>query len=182
MTNDKVHPERPLSIADRPGEFEAKSAAPVILPRSDTRPDNALWGKKTVLLVDSNSQTRESRAKVLRTLGATVHCASSPGVARMRFDSGSYNLVLVDLGVDVGGAERLAEELRSKKPRQLLAFLVGRPLFVATSLKHNNIPSRRLPRSSAGAALVQAPKPGAGVDFGQRVRDAEAEQSLDEIA
>ena len=41
-----------------------------------TAPPSAVWprwGKKTVLLVDVNSRTRDSRAKIMGTLGVIVH-------------------------------------------------------------------------------------------------------------
>ncbi len=91
------------------------------------------WSRKTVLLVDVHSRTRESRSKIMRTLGVTVHCASSAGSARSRLEAGTYNLVLIDLGTDRAGAESLVQEIKLKNPRQLIAFLVGSPLFVATS-------------------------------------------------
>ncbi len=132
--------------------------------------------KKLVLLIDVNSETRESRAKVMRTLGVTVHCASTPRGARSKLDSSAYDLVLVDLGADTEGAEALVQEIRQQSPRQLVAFLVGSPLFVATSLDGKGArPSRVLPATSP-AADPKATASGKTFDFGQRVKDAQAEQ------
>lgn len=134
------------------------------------------WGKKNVLLVDSNSQNRDSRAKVMRSLGATVHCVSSAAAARTQFDSGNYNLVLVDLGRDIDGAERLAREIRGKNPQQLVAFLVGSPRFVSTSLSGKSRPPRVSPTPTS-VAVLKADTPALTVDFGQKIKDAEAEQA-----
>lgn len=132
------------------------------------------WSKKTVLLVDVNSRTRESRSKIMRTLGVTVHCAASAGVARVRLESGVYNLILVDLGADSEGAELLVREIKRKNPRQLVAFLVGRPLFVATSLNHKR---EQRPRVLAPVRPIAVANPPANkFDFGQKIKDAEAEQ------
>lgn len=134
-----------------------------------------LWlMKKTVLLIDVDSTTRESRSKVMRTLGVTVHCAATVAGARQKLESGSYNLILLDLGSDVEGAKSFAEEVRAKNSRQLVAFLVGTPLFVATSLdgKVATKPTPIAPRAE------RAPKPAvpAAFDFAQKIRDAESEK------
>ncbi len=132
--------------------------------------------KKVVLLVDVNPQTRESRAKVMRTLGVTVHCASSARGARSKIDSAAYNLILVDLGADSDAAEALVQEIKVKHPRQLVAFLVGSPLFVAKSLRKKGVsPSPLAPAivPSAGSTVMTKVKP---FDFGQKIKDAEAKE------
>ncbi len=131
--------------------------------------------KKLVLLVDVNAETRDSRAKAMRTLGVTVHCASSAGGARSKLDSGAYNLILVDLGADKDAAEALVQGIRLKDPRQLVAFLVGSPLFVAKSLRNKGVSPSRV------ASIVPSPvskvmTDDKTFDFGQRIKDAEAEE------
>ncbi len=132
--------------------------------------------KKVVLLVDVNPETRESRAKVMRTLGVTVHCASSARGARSKLDSGAYNLILVDLGADSDGAEALVQEIRLKHPRQLVAFLVGSPLFVAKSLRHKGVPRSRVAHSIVPSPVSTVMKNVKPFDFGQKIKDAEAEE------
>lgn len=132
--------------------------------------------KKLVLLIDVNANTRESRAKVMRTLGVTVHCASSARSARSKMDAGTYNLILVDLGADRNGAESLVQEIRLKHPRQLVAFLVGSPLFVAKSLRHEGVSPSQVVQSivpSPASRAITGAKP---FDFGQKIKDAEATQ------
>ncbi len=132
--------------------------------------------KKMVLLIDVNSETRESRSKVMRTLGVTVHCASSARSARSKLDSSAYDLILVDLGADNESAEALVEEIREKNPRQLVAFLVGSPMFVATSLDAKRARPSRTLRAPGPVAVPKAGTPGKAFDFGQRVKDAQAKQ------
>ena len=179
------HARWELSIGSDANPATDKPAAPATTIASNAASDQARWGKKVVLLVDSDAQTRESRAKMMRSLGATVHAAASAPEARTRFETGPYNLVLIDLGTDIAGAEQLAQEIKAAKPRQLVAFLVGRPLLVATSLKQQKTspPARAASRPTPPPAVQKAAAPLAGaVDFGQRIRDAEAQQALDDIA
>ena len=98
---------------------------PVGVPGSD---------KKSVLLVDSNRHSRESRAKIMRTMGVRVDCAANADSARVRLASEKYNLILVDLGRNVAAAESFVSEIRTRNSHQLVGFLVGSPLFVAQSL------------------------------------------------
>lgn len=153
------------------------------IPGGSKQPANKFWlMNKTVLLIDVDSVTREARSKVMRKLGVTVHCAASVAAAQQKLDSGTYNLVLVDLGSDVEGAKALVEEIRGKNSRQLVAFLVGSPLFVATSLDGQpgvapkaHAPQTHVPQT---APVPKAPDPPRSnvFDFGQKIRDAEAKE------
>lgn len=156
MNRDRPH------VADSKGETQASG--------------NLSMLKKLVLLVDVNSQTRDSRAKVMRTLGVTVHCASSPRGARSKLEAGAYDLILVDLGADTEGAEALVQEIRLKNSRQLVAFLVGSPLFVATSLNRKGARPSRVLRPLRPSPVPKANTPAKTFDFGQKVKDAEAEE------
>lgn len=131
--------------------------------------DSLTLAAKTVLLVDKDERTCESRAKVLRSLGILVDCATTTKSALARYHEGSYSLVLIDAGRDVAEGEALAREIRRRKPRQRVGFLVGSPSFVASS-------PRSKPCNSALAPAPQALTPPAPMDFGQRVRQAEAAQ------
>lgn len=129
--------------------------------------DSSTLSAKTVLLVDSDERTCESRAKVLRSLGVLVDCATTLKLALQRFNAATYKLVLIDLA----DGERLAREIRSLKPKQRIGFLVGSPAYVSTS------PPSGVRRPVAAAIprthVLQPPAP---LDFGSRVRRAEAEQ------
>lgn len=154
-------------------EKTAESGEPAV---SKAAPRASSWQNKTVLLIDINPHTRDSRAKIMRALGVTVDCVASAETAHLRLAARKYNMVLVDLGRDINGAELLAQEIRGRNPRQLVAFLVGHPLFVSTSLKRDGM--RQRPQGPVAAGPVQKSAPAAApMDFGQKIRDAEAEQA-----
>jgi CheY-like chemotaxis protein len=157
----------PQSPASRPGEPLAPSAIA----------DAVGLRKKSVLLVDSNRQSRESRAKIMRTLGVQVDCAANADAARVRLAAEKYDLVLVDPGRERETAEALVQEIRANNSRQLVGFLVGSPLFVAKSLRGGTSPrSHRLPAAPPVASPEKPTAPVAGgIDFGQKIRDAEAQ-------
>ncbi len=142
-------------------------------PPTDARME---WSGKTVLLVNSNLRTRESRAKVLRSKGVLVDCVPNAEAARMRLAAAQYNLILVDLGHELDVAESLVREIKTKNPRQTLGFLVGSPLFVATSLSRNRSRLRPTPASMPVRVENAATPAVPGDDFGKRVRDAERAQ------
>jgi CheY-like chemotaxis protein len=131
--------------------------------------------KKSVLLVDANWQSRESRAKVMRTLGVEVDCAANADAARVRLAADKYDLILVDPGRTRETAELLVREIRTNNSRQRVGFLIGSPLYVAQSLSASPARPRRAPEPPP---VASAPKPSApatsSIDFGQRIRDAEA--------
>lgn len=131
--------------------------------------DSSTLAAKTVLLADLDERTCESRAKILRTFGVVVDCATSAASALALYRAGAYSLVLIDLGTG-SESERLAQEIRSLKRNQRIGFLVGSPLFVAGS--------PRAPRKTATPVLPQhqVRSLAAPLDFGQRVRQAEAAQ------
>ncbi len=139
----------------------AADPSPVAVPSGPAIVD------KVILLVDSNPITRGSRAKAMEKRGLNIQVAASSGEALSRFSSGTYDLVLIDLG-HRDRAERLAQDLRLIRPRQRVAFLVGGPKYVITS------PLRKpLPRAASAAKSSSDAVP---FDFGQRVRDTEAEK------
>lgn len=129
---------------------------------------------KVVLLVDSNSRSRESRAKVLRTMGVVVHPAATAATARVRLANSRFDLVLVDLGGDVDGAESLVAEIRLNNRKQRVAFLVGKPLYVASSLQRNVVTTV----AASPKLLPAAAKTAAHADFGKRIKDAEAAMNI----
>lgn len=176
MSNDPSHAEWQPSIgsdaqAKSPDQTESAAAAAgkTAAPGASSA---SSWGKKTVLLVDVNPRRRESRARVMRELGATVHCASTRLAARSQLELGSYSLVLLDFGGDVDGAEQLARDIRTRNPRQLVAFLVGSPRFVATTLA-----GKPASRPTPSVVPVRKAKTPTASDFGQQIRDAEAKQA-----
>lgn len=125
---------------------------------------------KNILLIDANLETRNARAQMLRSRGATVDEVSGLVGARARFQANAYSLVLIDPGSDLPSAERLAAELRAEKPNQLIAFFTGGPDYVALSGR----PERTRPRKTTVAPVVASAAKAAALDFGEQVKLAEA--------
>jgi CheY-like chemotaxis protein len=93
--------------------------------------------KKHILLVVSHSPTNSLRANVLRKHGIDVVCAHHMGDARLLWHPGSYDLVLFDVHCDNSAALELADEIKAECPGQRIAFLVGRPEYLAASPREN---------------------------------------------
>src|SRR5712692_3861775 len=87
--------------------------------------------KKRVLLVDTYGTKRDLRAKIMRKLGVEVDCAADITEARALWQADSYSLVLVDVRNDSVNVQEFCSEVRSAKPPQAVAFLVGKPDYLA---------------------------------------------------
>lgn len=87
--------------------------------------------KKRVLLVDASTTKRNLRAETMRKLGVDVDCAGDIGEARAWWRADLYNLVLIDLENEMGHRDKFCEEIRSATPPQQMAFLVGKPDYLA---------------------------------------------------
>jgi len=129
---------------------------------------NGVGLHKNILLIDANLETRNARAQMLRSRGATVDEVSGVVGARARFQTNAYNLVLIDPGSDLPSAERLAQELKAEKPNQLVAFFTGGPQYVALTPKPERV------RSKKAAPSPEASASKASLDFGEQVKRAEA--------
>jgi CheY-like chemotaxis protein len=87
--------------------------------------------KKRVLLVDTCTTKRELRAEVMRKLGMDVDCAADISEARSWWRADLYDLVLINVDKGAGHRDRFCDDIRSATPRQQLAFLVGKPEYLA---------------------------------------------------
>ncbi|HET9698020.1 MAG TPA: hypothetical protein VFP40_14200 [Terriglobales bacterium] len=126
---------------------------------------------KSVLLIDANARTREARAANLRKLGATVDAASNATMGLFQFGTGSYRLVLIDLGRDLEGAERLASEIRLKNPSQSVGFMVEGPTLISKTLG----PTRATPAITM-VQPISEPASSPDSEFGRAVKEAETFQ------
>lgn len=153
----------PHSSASGPGE--------PVAPRAIA--DAVGLRSKSILLVDSNRQSCETRAKIMRKQGVQVDCVVDAGAARVRLAAEKYDLILVDPGRERESAESLVQEIRANNSRQLVRFLVGSPLFVAKSLAGGSNPR---PPATPRVSAAETPNAVAtgDIDFGQRIRNAEA--------
>src|SRR5262245_5052757 len=89
--------------------------------------------KKRVLLVDTSQATRELRAEVMRRLGVDVDCAADIAEARSWWRADLYDLVLINIERLHGHRDKFCDDIRSATPPQRLAFLVGKPDYLADS-------------------------------------------------
>jgi len=89
--------------------------------------------KKRVLLIDGSRAKRELRAEVMRKLGMDVDCAADIPEARCWWRAQLYDLVLLNVEKQGGHRDRFCEDVRSVTPPQALAFLVGKPEYLADS-------------------------------------------------
>ncbi len=88
-------------------------------------------GSERVLLVDCLQPTRDARTIVLRAHGIDVGIAETLEEARVLFQAGRYDLVLLDLH-RYPPAEALVfcHVIKSIDPSQRIALLVGPPSYV----------------------------------------------------
>ena len=88
--------------------------------------------KKRVLLVDTSTAKRGLRAEIMRKLGMEVDCAADISEARSWWRADLYDLVLINVEKGSGHRDKFCDDIRSATPRQQLAFLVGKPEYLAT--------------------------------------------------
>jgi CheY-like chemotaxis protein len=89
--------------------------------------------KKRLLLVDANPGKCALRVKIMGAAGLNVDCASDTIAARVLWRANSYNLVLIDLRHDAESAAVFCAEIKTDSPRQVVAFLVGKPAYLSSS-------------------------------------------------
>lgn len=94
--------------------------------------------KKNILLVGTRSPKNNLRASVLRKHGVDVVCANHIGDARMLFHPNTYDLVLIDLRHENGAAVELCRDMKADSSGQRVAFLVGKPEYLAASPSPND--------------------------------------------
>ena len=99
------------------------------LPVSAPIPDEVK--KKRVLLIDTSHAKRDLRAEVLRKLGIDVDSAADIVEARVWWKPALYDLVLINMEEGRGQRDKFCDDVRSATPPQRLAFLVGRPEYLA---------------------------------------------------
>jgi DNA-binding NtrC family response regulator len=87
--------------------------------------------KKRVLLVDTCTAKRELRAEVMRKVGMDVDCAADISEARSWWRADLYDLVLINVDKGTGHRDKFCDDIRSATPSQHLAFLVGKPEYLA---------------------------------------------------
>lgn len=87
--------------------------------------------RKRVLLVDGSASKRTLRAESMRKLGIDVDCAADITEARSWWRADLYNLVLINMESGSVPRDKFCQDMRSATPPQALAFLVGKPEYLA---------------------------------------------------
>ena len=88
--------------------------------------------KKRVLLLDASHAKRDLRAQAMRNLGMDVDCAADIGEARSWWRADLYDLVLINIDNGPGHRDSFCADIRKATPPQRMAFLVGKPEYLAT--------------------------------------------------
>ena len=104
-----------------------------VLPLALSAPIPDAVKKKRVLLIDTSPAKRDLRAEVLRKLGIDVDSAADIVEARVWWKPALYDLVLINMEKGHGYRDKFCHDIRSATPPQRLAFLVGRPEYLADS-------------------------------------------------
>jgi len=91
--------------------------------------------KKRVLLIDSSNAKRDLRAEMMRKLGIDVDSAADIVEARTWWRPALYDLVLIHMEEGRGQRDKFCDDVKSATPPQRLAFLVGKPEYLANSPK-----------------------------------------------
>src|SRR5712692_7132338 len=113
--------------------------------------------RKRVLLVDTYATKRDLRSKIMRKLGVDVDCAANITEARSLWQADSYSLILVDVHNDAVNVQEFCDEVRSAKPPQSVAFLVGQPEYLAGSpVSDEGMPAPALDVHGAWGEMVIA--------------------------
>ena len=89
--------------------------------------------KKRVLLVDTCRAQREMRGETMRRMGMEVDCAADIGEARCWWRPELYDLVLFHVETEVRHMCKFWDDIRAATPSQKIAFLVGKPEYLAAS-------------------------------------------------
>lgn len=89
--------------------------------------------KKRILLVDHSDSKRDLRAEIMRKVGMDVDCAADITEARVWWRADLYDLVLISAANEHGRRDKFCADVRGATPSQNLAFLVGKPEYLADS-------------------------------------------------
>jgi CheY-like chemotaxis protein len=86
--------------------------------------------KTSILLMDTNSERRALRKKIMALRGVEVIGAGDLTEASSIWHRDRYDMVLLDIRMDHRGCMAFRDEIKKDSPGQVVAFLVGKPNFV----------------------------------------------------
>jgi DNA-binding NtrC family response regulator len=102
-------------------------------PVTVTRAAIAVSIKGKILLLDSSTTRRDLRARSMKTLGIKVDCAAGLADARLLWQPGVYELVLIDLHNTSSGTQGFCKTVQAASPHQRVLFYVGSPAYLSAS-------------------------------------------------
>ena len=117
----------------------------------------------------------------MRKLGMDVDCAAGIGEARSWWKANLYDLVLMDVENGQGHRDKFCADIRSATPPQHMAFLVGKPEYLANS---PGVDPESAVQQSADQAVLLAGRAALAADFGdlpQRWGILEASRRISEV-
>jgi CheY-like chemotaxis protein len=97
-------------------------------PQSSAKPPGS---KLSILLMDANSERRALRKKIMALHGVEIIGASDLTEASSIWHRDRYDMVLMDIRRDHRGCLAWRDEIKKDDPHQVVAFLVGKPDFIA---------------------------------------------------
>jgi CheY-like chemotaxis protein len=83
-----------------------------------------------ISILDTNSERRTLRKKIMALRGVEVIGASDLMEASSIWQRDRYDMVLLDIRMDHRGCMAFRDEIKKDNPRQVVAFLVGKPNYV----------------------------------------------------
>ncbi len=96
-----------------------------------TKPQSNRDGHKvSILLIDTNSERRSMRRKIMAVHGVEIIGASDLTEASSIWHRDRYDMVLIDIRCDHQGCIAFRDEIKKDSAHQIVAFLVGRPKFI----------------------------------------------------
>src|SRR5271169_1747197 len=96
-----------------------------------TKPQPSKNGHKiSILLIDTNSERRSMRRKIMAVHGVEVVGASDLTEASSIWHRDRYDMVLIDIRSDHRGCLAFRDEIKKDNAHQIVAFLVGRPKYI----------------------------------------------------
>jgi CheY-like chemotaxis protein len=85
-----------------------------------------------ILLIDRCQATREVRVNVLQSHRVEVHAVQDFSEARVLWQPGLYDYVLLDIRrYQAGDALEWCQQIKDSSPMQRIAFLVGAPAYLS---------------------------------------------------
>ncbi len=116
---------------------------------------NTVQLKRCALVMDSNPERRALRKKIMALHGVEMIGAGDLEEAASIWHRDRYDMVLIDIRKDHGGALALRDEIKKDSPGQIVAFLVGKPDYVSL-------------HPALGSYVPEAP----GIEWGEAMRKA----------